>query len=572
MIIFRKVRWRNVLSYGQSWTEIQLDRSPSTMILGTNGAGKSTIADAIVFGLFGKPFRKIKKGQLINTKNNRDMLVEVEFDADGNSYLIRRGMKPDLFEIYRNGELLNQPGMSRDYQKQLETTILKMDYQAACQIVFVGKAQHTTFMQLDSAKRRQFVEVMLNLVVFSNMSKILYNKSSEMRSKLSELRTEVTVSKEKVLMRERYIRDLEQAEQQSQEAEVRRICSALDKVTGELDTLYARKMEIEAAPVRFDSSAYQDALRRLKEHTGLLIKIESKIGTINERLRALDESTQCHACHQEIPKELHEEQRQATASKKNELTTAKDEISGTIRDLEVAIAEFEKQVKKFNEYQERVRDINTQISIAERQKDRLNEEFSRDRSSQAAKIAEAKDEMNQLWQINEMLVEKLQNMQDNKEYMDLIGTMLQDKGIKAMLIRRFVPIINQAVNNYLTQLGLFVRFSLDENFDETIQARGIDTLGYHNFSEGEKLRMDMALLMAWRDVARMQGNVSTNLLIFDEIFDSSLDSGGAEALADLLGQTKDLNVFIITHTPEKIVDKVRSVININRIDGFSKLV
>lgn len=572
MIIFRKVRWRNVLSYGQGWTEIRLDKSPSTMVLGSNGAGKSTLADALVYGLFGKPFRKIKKGQLINTKNGRDLLVEIEFEADGVPYLVRRGMKPDIFEIHRNGELLNQPGLTRDYQKQFETSVLKMDYQAACQIVFVGKAQHTTFMQLDSAKRRQFVEVMLNLVVFSNMSKILYNKSSELRSNISELKTSVTVSKEKVLLRERYIRDLEAAEKQSHEAEVRRISDALDKVTGELDVLYAKKSELDANPVTYDASEYKKCMRKLKEHTELLIKIDSRIGVLSERLKVLDQSTKCHACHQEISKEEHAQQKEAAAGKKEELEVAKSEVSGIVNELEEAIAKFERQVTKYNAYMEQVRDLNSQIQMAERTRDNLNEEFSKERVSQADKIAEAKAEMAQLWEINEQLIEKLQNLQDQNEYLQMIGVMLQDKGIKAMLIKRFVPIINHAVNNYLSQLGLFVRFSLDENFDETIQARGIDTLGYHNFSEGEKLRMDMALLLAWRDVARMQGNVSTNLLIFDEIFDSSLDSGGAEALADLLGETKDMNVFIITHTPEKIVDKVRSTIRIDRVDGFSKLV
>lgn len=572
MINFKVVRWRNVLSYGQTWTEIQLDRSPSTMILGKNGAGKSTIADAIVFGLFGKPFRKIKKGQLINTKNNRDLMVEVEFDVDGVPYVVRRGQKPDIFEVFKDGVLQNQPGANRDYQRQLEQSILRMDYQAACQIVFVGKAQHTTFMQLDSSKRRLFVEVILNLVVFSNMSKIHSAKSLDLKNKISELKSAVTVSREKVKLRQRFIEELEAADRQNQEAEIRRISDALDRVTAELDALYQSRDDLTASAENYDRAAYDDAIRKLRDNTNLLIKVESKINTVSDRLMKLNSSTSCHTCGQEISVDDHACQQQDQQAKYDELTSARDDLSNTIDQLQRSIELFEVQVQKYNDYMDRVRALDVKISISEGSRDSLNEEFTRDRISQVEKIESARRDLDELSSINKGLIEKLERLSKRSDYMSLIGSMLQDKGIKAMLIKRFIPIINHSVNNYLAQLGLFVKFNLDENFDETIQARGIDTLGYHNFSEGEKLRMDMALLMSWRDIARMQGNVATNLLIFDEIFDSSLDQGGSEALADLLGQIKDLNVFIITHTPEKIADKVRSTIQIDRIEGFSKLV
>ena len=571
MIIFRKVRWRNLFSYGNMFTEIQLDRSPSTMILGKNGSGKSAFTDALVFGLFGKPFRKIKKDQMINTKNGKDALVEVEFDIDKDQYLIRRGIKPGIFEIWKNGEILNQPGSSRDYQKFLETTILKMDYEAACQIVFVGAAQHTTFMQLDTSKRRKFVEVILNLVVFSNMSKIHYNKTYELKNRLSELKSAVTVAKEKVKIRQRYIDDLKSAEKQTQEEELARVRIELEDISARLIDLYEDRNNITSDIDPVDRNAYQKAMNDLRDHLNLVSSLDSKISDLNKNLQKLGDAPECYACHQAIDPEEHTRQREHLFAKREAVTSAKTELQIKIPSLQDSISKFDEAIKMYDLYLGRVREVDAEITIAERQKEHLEAELIKERSSQKDKIEAGELELRELEKLYLALNDKWQELQTKSEYMQLIGTMLQDKGIKSMLIKRFIPIINHSVNQHLQQLGLFVKFHLDENFDETIQARGIDTLGYNSYSEGEKLRMDMALLLAWRDIAKLQGNVSTNLLIFDEIFDSSLDTTGAESLADLLGVFQHLNVFIITHTPEKIAEKVRSIIKIERQDGFSKI-
>lgn len=572
MIYFRKIRFKNILSFGNMMTEVQLDRSPSTMVIGNNGVGKSSLLlDTIAFGCFGKPFRKIKKEHLINTKNGKDALVEIEFDKDGKSYLVRRGIKPAIFEIYENGQLINQEANNRDMQKWFETQVLCMNYEAACQIVLVGKAQHTMFMQLNTGERRKFVEVVLNLIVFSNMARLHNAKTTELRNRISELKTAITVAAEKVKIRKKYIDDLKSADKQNQAAELERINEQLAVINQQLEELHARKAEIETVE-SIDREAYKKAMSNLTEHTKLVIKLDSTLSQIEASLKQLNTSQDCHACHRPLEQEDHAAQLEHLETKKAKIAEAKGDLSGKISEFEGLVATFETAITKYDAYIEKVRKVDMEISAAESKRDYLTAETKKEKVSQAAKITEAKEDLKKLDDMHKALVAKLEQLYTKNDYMSLIGTMLQDKGIKTMLIKRFIPIINHEVNAHLNHLGLFVSFHLDENFDETIKARGFDTLGYNSFSEGEKLRMDMALLMAWRDIARMQGNVSTNILIFDEIFDSSLDQGGADALADLLGLVKDLNVFIVTHTPEKIADKVRSTMKIEKVDGFSRIV
>ncbi|USV40871.1 endonuclease [Xanthomonas phage BUDD] len=572
MIYFRKLRFKNILSFGNMMTEVQLDRSPSTMVIGKNGVGKSSLLlDTLAFGLFGKPFRKIKKEHLINTKNGKDALVEIEFDKDGKSYLVRRGIKPGIFEIFEDGKLLNQEANNRDYQKIFEQQILCMNYDAACQIILVGKAQHTMFMQLNTGERRKFVEVVLNLIVFSNMARLHNAKTTELRNRIGELKTAITVSGEKIKLRKKYIDDLKNADKQNAAAELERITAQIEEINSQLTELHARKSEIESVE-GIDRAAYKKAMTQLSDHSKMIVKLDTSLSQIESSLRQLNKSQDCPTCHRPLEHEDHAKQVDHLTDKKAKIDVAKIELSLRIREFEDVVAEFEVAVAKYDAYIEKVRGVDMQIASAESKRDFLVAETKKERHSQADKILEAKTDLKKLEDMNTALVEKLESLYTKSDYMSLIGTMLQDKGIKTMLIKRFIPIINHEVNTHLNHLGLFVNFHLDENFDETIKARGFDTLGYNSFSEGEKLRMDMALLMAWRDIARMQGNVATNILIFDEIFDSSLDQGGADALADMLALVKDLNVFIVTHTPEKIIDKVRSTMKIEKIDGFSRIV
>lgn len=570
MIHFKKVRWKNILSYGNTWSEVQLDRNPSTMILGKNGFGKSAIADALVFGLFGKPFRKIKKDHLVNTRNGRDALVEVYFEKNGKQYLIRRGIKPNVFEIYEEGNLINQEASSRDYQKYLEMSILNMDYHSACQIVFVGKAQHTTFMQLNPGERRRFTEIILNMLVFSNMAKLHTAKALEIKNRISEIKTAITVTSEKVKIRGKYINDLINTDKQNHESELARVRVKLDEINTEIATLTAERKTITEVP-SVDRQSYRDLLAKLNSQSQMLSKFDAALAQIEKNLKLLQVSDECYACHR--PMEVADKEKQIAhlEAKKVQATTAREELSGSWAELNATVSKLEHAINEYDAYADSVREIDVKISAALRQQATLEQELDREHVSNADKIESEKKELGKLERLHEGLVKKLDELYERSEYISLAGTMLQDKGIKSMLIKKFIPIINHQVNAHLAHLGLFVNFNLDENFDETIKARGFDQLGYNSFSEGEKLRMDMALLLAWREIARMQGNVSTNLLIFDEIFDSSLDAGGAESLADLLTYMENLNVFIITHTPEKIADKVRSIMKVEKEDGFSVL-
>jgi DNA repair exonuclease SbcCD ATPase subunit len=570
MIVFKTVRWKNFLSYGNSWTELDLTRSPSTMILGKNGSGKSSVLEVLCYGLFGKPYRKIKKGDLVNTKNGGGAIVEITFTDGQDDYLIRRAIKPDAFEVYKNDELQNA-GSNKDYQKKLES-IIRMDYASACQTVFVGKAQHTTFMQLETWRRRAFVEVMLNLIVFSKMSKIHFNRNSELKTKIQELKNGVSVLKEKLKLREAYIRDLESADKSAQDAESDKLTSFIKAAETELNSLYEQKYILDDAGLKFDNVTHQHALQDLKAKVQVLAKIDAKIMTLEDRKMILGSGDHCYTCGQAIEPEENARQMAETLTKLTQLEQAKVDLSTAIAELEASIAEFETKFESYNEHTRALSEIKSKIESLEAHKLGLEAELSQDRVGHLDKIKDAKKDLVNLEHLLTKMVVKLEREVKSFESLQIIGSMLSDAGIKATIIKRFIPIINQAVNKYLNHLGLFVRFELDEQFEETIMSRGIDKLSYHSYSEGEKLRMDMALLLAWREIARLQGNVSTNLLILDEVADSSLDAGGAEVLADLLTSTQDLNVFIVTHTPEKILDKVRSVIKIDREGGFSKIV
>ncbi len=572
MIFFRRLRFRNILSFGNTMTEVHLDRSPSTMVIGKNGVGKSSLLlDTIAFGLFGKAFRKVKKEHLINTKNGKDLLVEIEFDKEGKSYLVRRGIKPGIFEIFEDGKLINQEANNRDYQKYFEQQILCMTYEAACQIILVGKAQHTMFMQLNTGERRRFVEVVLNLIVFSNMARLHNVKSAELRNRISELKSAISVAAEKIKLRKKYIADLQNADRHMAEAEIERITAQLTEIASQIDELYRRKNEIETV-ASVDRNAYKKALAQLSEHSKMIMKLDASLTQIETGIRQLSESQDCHACHRPLDKTDHENQVVLLTDKRTKVVDAKSDLTSKLKSFELSVTEFETAIALYDVYIEKVRSIDIQISASESKRDYLLSESKKERTSQADKILEGQAELAKYEEMYSALVDKLESLYAKSDYMSLIGTMLQDKGVKSMLIKRFIPIINHEVNTHLNHLGLFVNFDMDENFDETIKARGFDTLGYNSFSEGEKLRMDMAMLMAWRNIARLQGNVATNILIFDEIFDSSLDQGGADALADMLAMVKDLNVFIVTHTPEKIIDKVRSTMKIEKIDGFSRIV
>jgi len=566
---FKIIRWRNVLSTGQMWTEVRLDKSPSTMITGKNGSGKSTLVDALTFALFGKAFRKINKPQLINTKNNKDMLVELEFSIGADEYIIRRGQKPDLFQVSKNGEQLNVQGDSRAFQQQLETQILRLNYDVATQIMAIGKAQHVSFMRLDSAKRRLFVESILGLLIFGKMSQLHGVKMTHHKEKLAELKSAVSVSGEKVKVRRRYIEDLKLSAKEAQDNADQQSQGKIDEHLVDIDRASALiGAWKERLPEPVDTKTIRD---QLNKHKNLLLKFDMKIDDMTRRSKHLLEHEFCESCEQNIPHDVRTHKHGLAQAKLEACLVARSDVSVNVNDLTASLDAALAIVKERDLI---LQDIQQhEYVIADRTKQIEN--LRRDKLSVANNLNEQiineTENLERLQDANTKMRDKYEVLLQQTEYMNLVTSMLKDSGIKAMLIKKYLPIINHSININLASLGFFAKFTLSETFDETIQARGIDTLSYNNFSEGEKLRIDMAILMAWRDIARMHGGVSTNLLFFDEIFDSSMDAVGTDSLMMLLGAMKETNLFIITHTPEKIADKVRSHIQFGKVDGFSKI-
>ena len=566
---FKEIRYRNILSTGQMMTVVCLDRAPSTMITGKNGGGKSTLLDALYFALFGKPFRKINKPQLVNTKNNKDMLVELDFTVGEDAFTIRRGQKPDIFEVLKNGEKQNIQGDSRAYQQQFEASVLRMNYDVAAQIMAIGKAQHVSFMRLDSAKRRLFVESILGLLIFGKMSQLHAVKMTQHKEKLVELKSAVSSAGDKVKVRTRYIADLKQsvsdAEQQRDEQSQTKIVHLLAFVQQSEASMY----EIQRAlPEVVDIKTITKKLAGFRE---LQTKFDMKIDDMARRCEHLLAHEFCEACEQGIPNDLRAAKHAASKEKLKACQIARSDVAVSVTaastELEQASILMNERVNQMNEIQR----LTYEIGRASKEIDLLHQDKLEVATNLQAQIIAETESLAKLVDTHNRLRDKYEGLLQQTEYMNLVTSMLKDTGIKSMLIKKYLPIINHSINTNLANLGFFAKFTLSETFDETIQARGIDTLSYNNFSEGEKLRIDMAILGAWRDIARLHGGVSSNLLFFDEIFDSSMDAAGTDSLMLLLSQMKDTNLFVITHTPEKIADKVRSHIQFSKVDGFSKI-
>lgn len=569
MIHFTKVRWKNLLSYGNTFTEILLDRSPSTLVTGPNGGGKSTVLEAICFCLFGKPFRKINKPQLVNTKNGRGLITEIEFGNGKDEYLVRRGVKPELFEVFKNGTLQNQPGAKKDYQAILEGQILKFDHSVFTQIVLVGKATHVSFMKLDSQRRRNFVESMLNLLVFGVMNKLQTAKSNELKEKIMEMRGKITVCQDRITMREGHILDLEAEMNENVAVELARVQSERDALAADIEKYKNTLFSVMQQVVKGAADNVEAAHQRRTKLAHMRTKCDVRLEDLQKQLDQLQHQATCSSCGQDITPASRAVRMMGVTCAFEEMNTAKTDLGTKIQEADAAIVE-EQNLYEISAAAER--DCKAVAALLKDKKASLAKlDAIPEKKVNTAKIEAEQSILETVRADLAALIEQRGALGKEQEYWNLIGTMLKDSGVKSSIIKNFIPIINHHINTNLARLGFFAKFTLDENFEETIQARGIDTMSYNNFSEGEKLRIDMAILLAWRELAKLQNNMSTNLLFFDEIFDASLDTYGTEALATLMSELKSTNIFIITHTPEKIADKVRSQIVFEVVDGFSRM-
>ena len=568
MIYFKKVRWKNLLSTGNTFIEVELDKNHTTLIIGENGAGKSTVLDALCFALFNKPFRDIKKDQLINTINMGGTEVEVEFNIGKNEYLIKRGIKPNHFEIYQNDHLINQDATTMDYQKYLEQNILKINYRSFTQVVILGSSSFVPFMQLKTAHRKEVVEDILDIKVFSTMNLLAKQKQKELETELKDLEKEVEHLKEKITIQEKHIAEAEKQQQST-------IDEYKDKVEKNNNTITEYNDKIEEIQNEIDTQkntiSDEDSVKKnLKKLENFELTIENKVSKKKKDIKFYSEKDECPTCKQDIDEQFKTSMVDEGTKKLTELETALEQLNKEVtskqRRLEEITTEYEKiklkeiQIAKYNQSITELNNFNTKINL------------DIDKIVNSSKnVSEAKGTLKTY---NENLQEKDNKKISTLEEMDYVNAakqMLLDSGIKTKIIKMYLPIMNQLINKYLQSMDFFVNFKLDEEFNETIKSRFRDDFSYASFSEGEKMRIDLALLFTWRAIAKMKNSVSTNLLILDEIFDSSLDVNGTDDFLKIIHTLQDENVFIISHKTDMLVDKFANQIKVEKHKNFTRI-
>jgi DNA repair exonuclease SbcCD ATPase subunit len=565
MIHFETVRWKNFLSTGNNFTEIQLDRNSTTLIIGENGAGKSTILDALCFGLFGKPFRNINKPQLLNSVNGSAALVEVEFRIGTKKVLVRRGIKPNVFEIYVNGKMYNQDANSRDYQKYLEQQILKLNYRSFTQVVILGSSTFIPFMQLKSKHRREVVEEILDIQIFSLMNMILKTQLKTIVEDMRESDYHYSLTKEKISLQEKYLADVEQnREKIFQEKSL--------LISNNEEEIHRRQLEIDAK-----SQSNQRLLDDISDKTNVDDKY-TKLNDIQSQLKEkhrthtklvnfFENNEDCPTCQQHIDETFKSdmiERKQGDAEKVSSgMTELKEELNKTIyRQKEIASI-----VDNIRENEVFVAKANSALNQLEKFNAKLQVEMDVLQNGTVNNVDHEKlNELNETLSGLDMQKSKLR---EDKTYAEASRNMLQDTGIKTKVIKQYLPVMNKLINTYLTSMEFYVNFTLNENFEETIKSRYRDEFTYDSFSEGEKMRIDLALLFTWRAIAKMKNSTNTNLLILDEIFDSSLDGTGTDEFLKILNTLGDENVFVISHKQDALADKFRSTIKFEKIKNFS---
>ena len=565
MIHFKYVRWRNFLSTGNQFTEIQLDRNNTTLIIGENGAGKSTILDALCFGLFGKPFRNINKPQLLNSVNGGSCEVEVEFRIGTKGVKVVRGIKPNKFEIYINDKMYNQDANVRDYQKYLEQNILKCNYRAFCQVVILGSSTFIPFMQLKARHRREVVEEILDIQIFSLMNMLVKQRMKTITEDIREMDYSIKLNREKISLQEKYISEVKQNKDKlveektllmsSNEEEVFTRNSANNKLNQEKDkwlTEIADKDKVVSTMSKLNN--LKSTLREKKNSNAKMVEF-------------FENNDICPTCEQTL-----DNSEEMIALKEKEVS----KFSAALKELEDKITESKGRQKIINEIVEKIRESEVQVAKNNQSVVQL-EKFNATLSTEIEQLADeelSKSDYDKLKRLNKKmkgLDEQKSKLREDQTYADAVRNMLQDTGIKTKIIKQYLPIMNKLINTYLTSMEFYVNFTLNENFEETIKSRYRDEFTYASFSEGEKMRIDLALLFTWRAIAKMKNSTNTNLLILDEIFDSSLDGTGTDEFLKILNTLGDENVFVISHKQDALADKFRSTIKFEKIKNFSHI-
>lgn len=571
MIIFDKIRFRNFLSTGNNFTEINFKETSTTLIIGTNGSGKSTLLDALCFVLFNKAFRKITKNQLINSTNEKDCLVEIEFEAQKSNWMVRRGIKPALFEIYKDGKLVDQLASNNDQQDWLEKQVLKLNYKSFTQIVILGSASFVPFMQLSTANRREIVEDLLDIKIFSAMNSIVKEKIKTTSEKIKEIAFKHQNTGEKIEMQKKFIESIERdIENQIEEKEDK--IKELELKVKEIEIENNTKQNLIETNLQPEIEELSSCIKKIKQLTSLKIKIQEKVSTHSEQKEFFENSSECPTCTQRIEDNFR-------LNKIEEFREKLDELEVGFVELEKSISQEEKREERFSELSKKILNINnevsnnnTKISQFNKQTRELQQEIQKLNTRNKNKNTE-RNVLKELKNSFSKLEEDRAKYKEINSYYEFVQGLLKDGGVKAKIIKKYLPIMNQQINKYLQMMDFYINFSLDEEFSESIKSPIHEEFSYESFSEGEKMRINLALLFTWREIARIKNSIRTNLLILDEVFDSSLDSTGIEYFTKIIRYViTDSNILVISHKTDEMIDLFDRVLKVEKVKGFSKIV
>lgn len=567
MVIFEKIRWKNFLSTGNIFTEIELNAHTNSLIIGENGAGKSTILDALCFVLFGKPFRNINKPQLINSINAKNLVTEIEFSIGAKSYKVIRGIKPAIFEIWCNGVCLNQDSASKDYQEYLEKHILQMTYKSFTQIVILGSASFKPFMQLTPAERRIIIEDLLDIQIFSVMNTLAKQRLLNNREALESNKIKGLGKTEKIQFVQTTINSLKR----NNDEKVTELKNKQTEYQNKLDVIVESLTELRRSEVELKQkiSPLSELRSKLNKASSLSAKLNVKLNTCTKSLQFFKENENCPTCKQEMQGDSIINEVATLTKQQNELTTAKNELSKRI-------SAIEENIKELEDIHNKLSDIWLEIASKEEQEKNLRlqlndiENTINNAGLSDKVLHDSETELQQLKNDIAKNEQEKERLLAEKMLIETTIQLLKDGGIKSKIIKKYLPVINKLINSYLSQMGFFVNFEIDENFNETIKSRHRDSFSYQNFSEGEKTRIDLAILFAWRAIAKMRNSINTNLLIFDEIFDGSLDVNGTDEFLKIIWNlTEDINVFVISHKQDQLIDKFKKIYKFSKKRGFS---
>lgn len=567
MIHFKKLRYKNILSTGNAWTELQLDSHDTTLIVGDNGAGKSTMLDALSFVLYGKPFRKINKPQLLNSINQKDLVVEVEFAVGGKNYLVKRGIKPSIFEIWSNDKLLNQDAAARDYQAFLEDNVLKLNYKSFGQVVVLGSSTFVPFMQLPAKSRRDVIEDLLDIQIFTTMNTLLKDRVSTNKENLAEIKYTIDLTRNKIDSAKTHTESIRELK----ESQIKKIKSKLKEQIGyvEKEETEINKLSDEVDDLLSKIADKEKMEKRFSEINDLMRDLENKKRTLTKNLTFYNNHDNCPTCKQGIEHDFKSSVLTDSNDKIVNIEAAKNQLSNKSEGVEARLSEI-------NGIESSISTISMKIS-----EHRANKKMAMNACKSLQKelvdaerdIETVDDETIKAFENDlKKSMEQQKELTEEREVLATVGAMLKDGGIKTRIIKQYVPIMNKLINKYLAAMDFFVQFELDESFNETIKSRFRDAFSYSSFSEGEKLRIDLSLLFTWRAVSKLRNSVSTNLLIMDEIMDSSLDNNGTDEFLKIIKDlTGDANVFIISHKGDQIQDKFDRTIRFKKVKNFSSM-